>query len=456
MNEEKFELFDYQKTGVAWLSARRVALLADRQRLGKTVQAIRAADEISAKKILVICPGVVKSNWLRQFGRWSKTRPRQQITVSTYHSLHHILSNPDNVFDLVICDESHYLKSVDTKRTSQVFGKSGVCRRTKYLWCLTGTPTPNHAGELWTMLFTFGATKMNYEQFIKKFCITKHNGFGLQIIGTKTDSATLDEFQTLVKPYVLRRTEDDVSIELPEMFFTTLMIEPSTKYRIPLALDQQFWRYDTPERMPDLEAIVAEESGIIDAFLKVNDVNTMSSEFIEFLKVNAKSLSTVRKYTGLQKLYPVIEFLNEKFEAKAFEKIVLFSHHQCVIRGLQMGLKRFNPMTVYGGSDPKQVEKNLKKFQDPKSRTRVFIGHIASAGLGIDLSVANHIFMVEQSWTPSDNAQAVMRCSGPNQKKPVFVVNFCLNNSIDETVQEILRRKTREQSLLWKEQIKGP
>jgi len=468
---DELKLFDYQVAGADWLSRHKLALLADRQRLGKTVQSITAMDIVGAQKILIVCRAVAKQNWGNEFDKWSSVKRKKYfvegsktdlsglqnetsfIVITSYESLSVILHSVFLSFDVVVCDESQSLKSVDAKRTLEVFGKNGVCRKTKRLWLLTGTPMPNHAGELWTTLFSFGATKLKYWDFVKRFCITRDSGFGLQIVGTNPDPMRIAELQEIMKKNVLRRTEDDVSIELPKMFFTTMMVEPGP---VELQFSHTLFPYtldSSGERMRELEAKIQKELGLFESIVKKNDRVYATHVLVEALKANATSLSTLRQWVGMQKTKPAADFIRIGFEGNAYEKVVIFSHHKAVIKGLEHYLADFHPVTVYGGTKDTTREKNIRKFNE-SPRCRIFIGNIAAAGTSIDLSVANHIFMIEQSWTPGDNAQAVMRCGGPKQKKPVYVTNFCLNNSVDQRVQEVLRNKTRDIALVHGENSK--
>ena len=209
-----------------------------------------------------------------------------------------------------------------------------------------------------------------------------------------------------------------------------------------------FWRYEIPvDRTAELNAIVEAELGILNGIM---DDKTLSPQLLETLKAQSKSISTLRRYTALQKLVPACELIISELEANAYNKCVVFAHHRdCILGAMQM-LHKFSPVSMYGGTSPSRLERNLKHFQNPKHKTRVFIGQISAAGTSISLNAANHIFFLEESFVPDDNVQAAMRCGGVNQPNPVFVRTFCLENSYDRRLQDIIRNKMSENAKIYK------
>jgi SWI/SNF-related matrix-associated actin-dependent regulator of chromatin subfamily A-like protein 1 len=451
------ELFDFQEEGIKWLMTRKCALLADRPRLGKSVQTIVAADRLKLSKILIICKAIARRNWQNEFEIWGTYGRRFEILygesfgpvtikentvyIISYEAAKFMLNGLIGEFDLLVGDESHSLKNLEAQRTQFILGKNGLCRRAKRVWLLTGTPVSNHAGELWSQMFTFGATKFSYGDFVNRYCNTFDSGYGLKITGTKTDKHLLTELQTSLNKIMLRRTEDQVKMQLPKISMSSVLVDPG-----PVDLKiTSFFRYMIPhDRSKELEEIVAKELGLFKSIVRKAGGVQASDQLLEVLKAEAKSVSTLRRYTALQKLEPAIELIRAELESNAYRKCVIFGVHKDMILGTQIRLPEFKPVTMYGGSNPNSVERNLKKFQNPNSKCRVFIGNIMAAGTSISLDAANHIFFLEESWVPSDNAQAIMRCSSNRQKNPIFVRNFVLKNSYDQKIQALLQKKTSE------------
>lgn len=431
-----FELFDYQKTGAAWLASKSYALLADKQRLGKTVQSIEAANLAlqSGARILVVCRAVAKEQWAREFQHWSKKQFCTDIRSFEMATRYAISTH---FYDLIIVDEAHYLKNAQAQRTQRILGKNGLIHKTKRMWLLTGTPVPNNASELWTILFTFGCTKLSYESFVTKFCNTLTTGYGLQILGTKTDQVTINELKSLLGQVMLRRTETDVSIQLPSVFKSTQYVTEG-----PVDLNEAFPSEIKEIGLEGLKQALTEELGLFNKLVG----QTASTELIETLKAQAQSISTLRRFTAMQKVEPVVEMITEELESRAFEKCVIFCIHVAAVEGLKRRLSKFNPVSVIGGTINASFE--VEQFQSNPT-VKIFIGNISAAGTSIELSAANHIFFLEESWTPGDNHQAAMRCGGINQKKPIFVKTVLLPNSVDIKVHENISRKTSEQEKIY-------
>ncbi len=103
---------------------------------------------------------------------------------------------------------------------------------------------------------------------------------------------------------------------------------------------------------------------------------------------------------------------------------------------------------IYGGTPIITRDRCIQRFKE-HGAVRVLIGNIQAAGVAIDLSVAHEVAFVEASWVPGENAQAAMRVHHVHQKEPVRVRFFSLADSVDERVQTILRRKTRDLTALF-------
>lgn len=448
------ELFPYQKEGVNWLSGMSHALLADEMGLGKSAQIVRAADEIDAKRILVVCPASARINWEREFQKFSeKSRIFQVIsskkqTINPEYSL--IVSydlttklRPKELgrFDLLVLDESHFLKGLDAKRTSAIFGRSGLIRICTRTWCVSGTPAPNHVGELWTMLYTFGVTKLSYQAWVKRYCTGYIGPHGFTITGSKKEM--IHEVREMLNKVMLRRKKDEVLKDLPPIFYQTVFVEADevdigstmlAKYIFPKDL-----RHEFDERLV-LETKQIEEAMEKDFFSRDFENDQTSLRALIGL---SKSVSTVRMFTALQKLNNCADTIASELANFAYDKVVIFAIHRDIVEGLRVKLKEFGAVTVYGGTPPEKRQRHIDSFQN-NPKTRVFIGNIGAAGTAITLTAAHQVVFVELDWVPGNNAQAAARCHRIGTTKPLTVRYFCLSNSIDEKVSKALIRKSKE------------
>lgn len=425
--------------------------------LGKTVQAIRGLDSIHAKKVLVICPSVARINWFREFEQWSQAQRVYKImqkltdrpdspTDSVICSFDYALANAQYLkefgFDVMVVDEAHFLKEPTTKRTKAVLGSHGIIRGCKRTWMLSGTPAPNDASELWAMLYTFGQTKLTYTQFIDYFCMTKKTSYGIKILGTKLDK--VQALQKLLQPIMLRRLKKDVMEQLPPIIHNHVTVYPG---EVDFEILPSFTHYFVPEDRRDqlMDRLATEQKLLEDVFHNLKPDNGRNILILESL---SKSVSTLRRFVGLQKVAGALEWATNKLSTKQVDKIVIFALHTDVIEGLRNGLRKFGPVVVFGKTPPEKRQRRIDRFQrDPKCR--VFIGNIHAAGTAINLTAASTMMFVEQDWVPGNNAQAIMRCHRIGQKNTVNVYYFTLNDSLDHHIMMVLKKKIKDLTLVF-------
>ncbi len=406
-------LYPYQKIGAAFLASRKTALLADEMGLGKTIQAIRACDMLFAEKVTVICPACVTINWRREFDRWSITRP--DVGIYSYNK-----AGDAGVCDVLILDEAHYLKSPKAARTRTIYGAKGCTTRASNVWTLTGTPMPNNASELWThlralapeLIQTRSLKPMSFWQFAHKFCVLKNNGFGLQIVGSKN----LELLREKMESFMLRRTKEEVLPDLPALTIDSLFVVGA------------------------VQGLGAEEEMIAKALLE---------DGVAGLRKVAGHVATLRRLTGLAKVKPTVDWLKLWFESDFGQKMVVFAHHRSVVEQLitAPGLQHIFGVAVTGNTSVAVRQERIDVFNE-HSGPAFFVGQMQAAGVGINLTSADTMLIVEPSWVPADNEQAMMRIHRIGQDHPCLVRFVTLAGSIDEDINRALVRKARDIDLL--------
>jgi SWI/SNF-related matrix-associated actin-dependent regulator 1 of chromatin subfamily A len=445
------DLFPYQDAGSEFLASKKYALLADEMGLGKTVQAIRGLSRIRAERTLIICPSVARINWFREFEMWSQTK----IVVSVMTKLSDIPPLKGNVvcsfdyatknfeklrmikWDAIVVDEAHFLKSHEAQRAKAILGVGGVSSNADRVWLMSGTPAPNHPGELWIMLFVFGVTKLSYNAFINRYCIVRPTTYGLKVVSAKVEM--IPELRQLLSKFMLRRLKKDVMKELPPISYGNVSIEAGL---VDVEILPSFTQYFMPtNRRSELNDELKRQQELlnnVEANMKPNQ-----DDKLQALAAISDSVSTLRRYIGLQKCEGSIEIIRSELESKAYDKIVIFAIHRDVIETLRVGLRDFGAVCLYGGTDPEKRQKNIDRFQN-NPKCRVFIGNIHAAGTAITLTKAHHVTFVEQDWVPGNNAQAIMRCHRIGQDNPVSVRFIVLDGTLDSKIGFILKRKTEQ------------
>lgn len=427
------ELREYQIAGAEFLTERRTALLADAMGLGKSAQAIRACDNIGAMTVLVVCPASLRENWRREFTKFSTFKRtikvmsgRDQIcdgavNVVSYDTAVRLKEHLSNKhYDALVLDEAHYLKSLGAKRTQVIYGwkgEKGIVSKADRIWLLTGTPAPNNPIELYPMCkalfsesFSMGnGLAFSKFAFMRRYCVTKNNGFGEVIIGGKN----LAELRVRLDPHFLRRKKEDVLKELPPITFDTLYLTADAKLAV-------------------ADKGLLEQMNKVQAALDTED--PMAS-----LEALAAHVATLRRYLGLTKVAPLVAWLKDFLEGST-EKIVVFGHHKDVLTQIRLAVNKItNVACITGETTDRDAE--VQKFQnDPKCR--VFIGNIQAAGTGLTLTAASNLVFAEYSWVPAENEQAAMRVHRIGQENAVIIRYAVVSDSLDERIAAVVKKKS--------------
>lgn len=436
------ELFPYQRVGAEWLSMRTHGLLCDEMGLGKTPQAIAAADMAGLRRILVLAPAAVRENWRREFLRWQSTARTARIVRSvddvgqadvSIVSYDLARSRPvlnallARTWDLLVCDEAHYLKNPTSARTRAVL--EGLAPAAGRAWGLTGTPMPNDATELWSLFKAFGpealekadGTTMAYWPFRKAYCveIPMGNTGRSKIVGVRNK----DDLKARAAKVVLRRKKVDVLKDLP----------PLREGEMPLPHDGFKVPADDPETADLVRRIQI-------AVLVSNDVEKDVGRVIQ--DASGDSVSRLRRLTASVKARVLAPLLVEEMEQRA-DKLVVMGWHRDTLDVLVESLSRFGAVRLSGDTPQAQRQVAIDRFQDDPT-CRVFVGQIQAAGTGITLTAASDLVFAEMSWTPAENAQAAMRVHRVGQSRPVLIRYAMLAGTVDEAVVRTLRRKTAD------------
>jgi SWI/SNF-related matrix-associated actin-dependent regulator of chromatin subfamily A-like protein 1 len=405
------QLYTYQQEGADFLAGRTRAYLADGMGLGKTVQAAAGAAQADVRRALWVGPASTLANSEREWERWG---PKGSVLVTA--SYDRIARYPGDYygpsFDLIVIDEAHYCKNPDAKRTKAVLN---IARLVKHAWLLSGSPVPNNAMELWAPIRVLWPEIPralgidSAQEWLNRFCRYKRTPFGVKVFGIKNGSA----LRPHLKAIMLRRTLDDVALELPPLRVDTVL----------LPRDQAFDAALTAQGF-DADAVMAtlhEHEG----------------------REEPGALPKLRRLLGEAKTPAIIETLKEELESKSVDKIVVLAYHHTVMDMLRDGLKKFG-VTGFDGNTPVAKRQGaIDAFTT--GYERVFVGQQSAAGIGINLQAASEVVLVEPAWSPEDNAQALKRIHRIGQTRPCRARIFAFAGSLDEAVMDVCARKVRMQ-----------
>ena len=435
------DLFDYQRVGARWLSApsNAHAILADEMGVGKTATAIAAADELQAQSILVICPGIARTNWVRELERWqtmprvvgavysSKVLPLGSAIIAGYSSLQ---SEPilrwllGRHWDVLILDEAHFGKNSAAWRTRALYGNKcdarfGLASRAKRTWLLSGTLMPNHAGELWThchALFPDVAQGLDYEDWLREYCVFARGTE--RVVGNRNG----EKLVKLLRPHVLRRTAAQVQPHLPPCRFNQVIVRP--------------------DKLPPKSVEIEETEIIVRAALAKSSKDRTDESRQAIAALDEIHLATLRKWTGIAKAPAVAEYLRMDLAA-GMKKCVVFAVHRDVIQTLADALP--GSAVIHGDISQKKRDQAIDAFQGRNAgwNPRVMICNIDIASTALTLTAADNVVFAESSWVPKDLQQAIKRVHRQGQTKPVLARLFSLQGSVDEQIGARLVQKAR-------------
>jgi len=444
------KLLPHQVSGVDWLSARGNAGLFDQMGLGKTITAIAAADAVGAERLLVVCPALVLHNWAREIEKWSPHRKIQVVTtgadridaragaVVVSHGL--LIRDPilrqleDRAWDVNVVDEAHAFRNPKSQRTKALYGVPGredvdsLISRCARTWTLTGTPAPNNPTEVWTMVAALAPERlqqngrlMRWHEFRARYCklAPSSYGDGWKVVGIQNAV----ELRARLKGFALRRLKSD-HLDLPPLRWGHVTLD-GADVDLKKALR---------EAGIDLDEIISNAFGEHE---QAADHEARMNALRE-----SHHFAAYRRIVGLLKAPAAAELLGAELTHESTHKKVLFCHHLDVATELRSRLRKFGAVRITGAESPKQRQANVDAFQrDP--RVRVAVCNIVAGGVGITLTAAHDVVLVEQSWIPGENLQAADRCHRIGQTRPVLARVLSLAKSSDEIIAEVLLRKTQ-------------
>jgi superfamily II DNA or RNA helicase len=432
----------YQQQGVDWLQfLREVGLggvLADDMGLGKTVQTLahvaieKAAGRLD-RPVLIVCPTSLVPNWLSEAARFTPELKvlvlhgvgRQKLfdsvgahdlVVSTYPLLTRdapVLIEQE--WHLVVLDEAQTIKNPEAITTKLAAGL-----RARQRLCVSGTPLQNHLGELWS-LFDFlspgflGSRKgfrAHYQNPIEKH-------------GDETRRAALAR---RVRPFLLRRTKEEVAADLPPKTEIVERVEMETTQRaiydgVRMAMHKKV-----------REAIAARglaRSGIVvlDALLKMRQACCDP----RLLKLSAAKTGKA----GSAKLERLMEMLPTLREDG--RRILLFSQFTSMLDLIKPRLQEARiPFAELRGKTADRATP-VERFQ--KGEVGLFLISLKAGGTGLNLTAADTVIHYDPWWNPAVEDQATDRAHRIGQERPVFVHRLVTVGTIEEKMEELKRRK---------------
>jgi len=426
---EKIKPHEYQKEGVRLiekLNGR--ALLADEMGLGKTMQALWTVKRNPTwAPAIVVCPAAVKYNWQHEAlihvnlrsSVCSGTTPPVNGSFDIKSSTPIIIINYkilpywidwiiEQDYKTLIIDEAHYCSNPKSQRTKAVRRLAQKC---KHVIALTGTPLTNRAKDMWSILnIVWPRVYNSFWSYAQVFCKPRAVRGKFTYNESRNMNLLHDQLKTIG---MIRRKKKDVLKDLPDKV-----------HRIyPCALSDY------------------------------SEYQEASSNFIKWIKKNAGHkissadnaewlfrTGTLLRMASRLKMKSVVDWSNTFLE-ETNEKLVLFAHHKKAISVLKRRIPH-KSVVVDGSVNSKDRQIAVNQFQkDPT--TKVFIGNIRAAGVGITLTAASTLAFVELPWTPPELDQCSDRIHRIGQTETAWIWYLIAGDTIEEKMCRILNQKRK-------------
>ncbi|HVJ88108.1 MAG TPA: SNF2-related protein [Caulifigura sp.] len=432
----KGELRPYQREGVGWLKFlqefRFGGCLADDMGLGKTVQLLALLQErkrLREKHLpsIVIVPKSLLFNWVQEIQRFTPelthieytgleragmrdTLATHDIILTTYGTLRRDVGIlKDITFDYAVLDEAQTIKNA----ASQVAKASRLIKAQNRL-ALSGTPIENHLGDLWSIF-----------EYLNPGMLGRSSAFKMQ-----TSDASDEQSRRILarglKPFVLRRTKAQVAAELPEKMEETIFCQMGKR-------QSRLYHELRDHYRQSLLGLVKEQGlgksklHVLEALLRLRQAACHPALL--------ERESAEEAFAKLDVLVPHLEELIEEGH-----KSLVFSQFTSMLAIVRQHLDRKGIRYAYLDGQTKKRKQVVDEFQDDPN-CPVFLISLKAGGLGLNLTAAEYVFLLDPWWNPAVEAQAIDRAHRLGQQRNVFAYRLIVRDTVEEKIAELQRRK---------------
>jgi SNF2 family DNA or RNA helicase len=432
-------LRDYQREGVGWMDfLRRFSFggcLADDMGVGKTAQVLamfetrrelRAAGQPVAPS-LVVAPRSLVFNWKQEAERFTPQLRILDYTgldregtdfngydviVTTYGTLRRdAVRLKDVEFDYVVLDESQAIKNAGTESAKAVRLLRGAHRL-----ALSGTPVENHLGELWSLF-----------EFLNPGMLGTAGVFKLAGTGARNpDPESRALLAHALRPFILRRTKEQVARELPPKTEQTVYCEMAGSQRRLYNELKQHYRYSLLAKV-EKEGLGKSKIQVLEALLRLRQA-----------ACHPGLLDAKRLAEPSAKLDVLLEQLAEVVGSG--HKALVFSQFTSLLAIVRKRLEEAGMVYEYLDGSTRDRQARVERFQNDAG-CPLFLISLKAGGLGLNLTAAGYVFLLDPWWNPAVEAQAVDRAHRIGQTRQVFAYRLIARDTVEEKVLELQKTK---------------
>lgn len=422
-------LRDYQVDSLNWFETLDYlgfgGILADEMGLGKTIQTIAFLLNKKDKKTLIVTPTSLIHNWKSEFEKFApslsvgishglkkerlniiKNTKDFNVILTTYGSLRNDIEEYEKLeFDYCIIDEAQNIKNPLASSTDAV-----KAIRASNKFALTGTPIENNLMELWS-IFDFIMPGYLYS-------LTKFNAIFIK------DESQIENLKRMIKPFILRRTKEQVIKELPPKIEKEFYVEMGKTQRNTYGI-----YVEEIKRRLEEKRDVKNKITIFSYLTKLRQLCLDPSIIVEGYKGKSAKTDTC------------LEIIKDYIEKD--NKILVFSQFTSVLKNIGKKLNK-NKINFYylDGSTPAKDRITLVDSFNDNEEIKVFLISLKAGGTGLNLTSANTVIHFDPWWNPSVQNQASDRAHRIGQKQVVEVIKLISKGTIEEKIMELQQKKS--------------
>ncbi len=435
------DLRDYQLGGLNWFNFLEQfewgGCLADDMGLGKTLQMLAFFQRLKEEKpkeghkFLVVCPTTLIFNWQNEIEKfcpdlsftvhWGIGRPNStdawqasDIVLTSYGTLvNDIELFKSFIFTVAVLDESQAIKNPGSLRY-----KACMVLEAKHRFVLTGTPVENNTVELYAQMnFVNPGLLGSLNSFKNNFAIA---------VDKLEDQEKLSQLRDILKPFILRRTKEQVAKELPEKTEMVLYCEMEKEQRQIYNTFRDNIREFLVEKIAT-DGLENSKMNILDGILKLRQI------------CDSPALLNTEEYYGDASI-KADELLRHVEEKTGKHKILIFSQFVKMLSIIKQKLEGHKIKYAYIDGKTKDRGAQVKQFQEDEE-TRIFLISLKAGGVGLNLTAADYVYLVDPWWNPAVEQQAIDRAHRIGQDKHVFAYKMICKDTIEDKILTLQKRK---------------
>jgi non-specific serine/threonine protein kinase len=431
----------YQTTGFHWLNYLNDVgwggILADDMGLGKTVQALSMLSHYNTKEgaliAMVVCPTTLIYNWENEIKKFTpalsyrihhgvlRTRAiedlvKHNIIITTYGTLRSDIQMLIRIpFDYVVLDESQAIKNPASKVAKAASLLNAVNRL-----CMSGTPLQNNTFDVYAQMNFLNPGLLGSVEFFRNEFANPIDKFG--------EPEQKEHLRKLLHPFILRRTKEQVAKDLPAKTETILFCEMEEEQTKIYEAYRNSYR-DKILGVIDEQGIQKSQLTILQGLMKLRQICDSPAILNEDEKYPNHSIK-------------LDELTREIQENIGDHKALIFSQFLGMLALIKEKLKDNNVMFEYfdGSTSPMERQRAIENFQN-NSECRVFLISLKAGGVGLNLTAADYVYIVDPWWNPAVEQQAIDRTHRIGQTKNIFAYRMICKNTIEDKILQLQDRK---------------